>query len=116
MNYTLQNEPALTNINAFLGVLPSSIAPDKDPTNGYKRWRVQNIQNISDYSFGYTQEYKSGDFDTRQKGKRETRKTAKKFEDVESWASLDEDDSQTRKQLAEQLGVVDKLFPIDHKK
>ena len=45
--------------------------------------------------------FKSGDFDTRQG----TRKTSKKFEDVELQASLDEDDTQTRKQLAEQLGV-----------
>ena len=32
-------------------------------------------------------------------------KTTKRFEDVELQASLDEDDSQTRTQLAEQLGV-----------
>ena len=32
-------------------------------------------------------------------------KTAKKFEDVKLQALLNEDDSQTQKQLAEQLGV-----------
>ena len=31
--------------------------------------------------------------------------TAKKFEDVELQALLDEDDSQAQKQMAEQLGV-----------
>ena len=45
--------------------------------------------------------FKSGDFDTKQ----ETWKTTNKFEDVELQASLDEDDSQTQKQFAEQLGV-----------
>ena len=49
--------------------------------------------------------FKSGDFDTRQEGRRGTWKTVKKFEDVELQASLDEDDSQTQKQLVEQLGV-----------
>ena len=34
-----------------------------------------------------------------------TRKTAQKIEDVELQALLDEDDSQTQKQLAEQLSV-----------
>ena len=37
--------------------------------------------------------------------RQETRKTTNKFEDVELQATLDEDDSQTQKQLAEQLGV-----------
>ena len=49
--------------------------------------------------------FKSGDFDTRQEGRQETRKTAKKFEYVELQAWLEEDDSQTQRKFAEQLGV-----------
>ena len=45
--------------------------------------------------------FKSGDYNTRQ----EHGKLPKKFEDVELQALLNEDDSQTQKQLAEQLGV-----------
>ena len=46
--------------------------------------------------------FKSGDFDTRQQ---ERRRTAKKFEDAKLQELLNEDDSQTKKQLAEQLSV-----------
>ena len=46
--------------------------------------------------------FKSGNFEVAGK---EHEKPAKKFEDVELQALLDEDDSQTQKQLAEQLGV-----------
>ena len=53
----------------------------------------------------YFQYFKGGDFDTRREGRRVTWKTAKKFEDVELQAWLDENESQTQKQLAEQLGV-----------
>ena len=42
------------------------------------------------------QRFKSGDFDTRQVGRQGTWKTAKKFEDVELQALLDEDDSKTK--------------------
>ena len=49
--------------------------------------------------------FKRGDFDTRQKGRQETWKTAKKFEDVELQTLLDEVDSQTQKLLTEQLDV-----------
>jgi len=45
-----------------------------------------------------------------------TRKTSKKYEDVELQALLDEDDSQTQKQLAELLTLVNKLFPIAYKR
>ena len=51
---------------------------------------------------------KSGDFDTRQEGRHRTWKNDKKIEDVELQALLDEDDSQTQKQLSEQLGVSQK--------
>ena len=43
--------------------------------------------------------------DTRQEGRQGTWKTAKKFEEEELQALLDEDDSQKQKQLSEQLGV-----------
>ena len=49
--------------------------------------------------------FKSGDFEVANK---EHWKRPRKFEDVELQASLDEDDSQTQKQLAEQLGVSQK--------
>ena len=45
---------------------------------------------------------------TPTQGKQEDKKhgqSSKKFEDVELQTLLDEDDSQTQKQLAEQLGV-----------
>ena len=48
--------------------------------------------------------FKNGDFDTRQEG-RNVWKIAKKFEDDELQALLEEDDSQTQKQLAKQWGV-----------
>ena len=46
--------------------------------------------------------FKIGDFDVADK---EYGKPSKKYEDVELQALLDEDDSQTQKQLAEQLSV-----------
>ena len=46
--------------------------------------------------------FKSGDFDVADK---ENGKPSKRYEDVELRALLDEDDSQTQKQLAEQLSV-----------
>ena len=46
--------------------------------------------------------FKSGDFDVANK---EHGKPPKRYEDVELQALLDEDDSQTQKQLAEQLSV-----------
>jgi len=46
--------------------------------------------------------FKIGDFDIADK---EHGKPSKKYEDVELQALLDEDDSQTQKQLAEQLSV-----------
>ena len=46
--------------------------------------------------------FKIGDFDVADK---EHGKPPKKYEDVELQALLDEDDSQTQKQLAEQLSV-----------
>ena len=46
--------------------------------------------------------FKSGDFDVADK---EHGKPSKRYEDVELQALLDEDDSQTQKQLAEQLSV-----------
>ena len=49
--------------------------------------------------------FKSGDFDTSQDGRQGTWKTVKKFKGMKLQALLDEDDSQTQKQLAEQLGV-----------
>ena len=49
--------------------------------------------------------FKSGDFDTRREGRQGTWKIAKNFEDAGLQALLNEDDSQTRKQLAEQLAV-----------
>ena len=49
--------------------------------------------------------FKSGDLDTKLEGRQETWKTAKKFEDVELQALLDEDNSQTQKQHAKQLDV-----------
>lgn len=48
------------------------------------------------------QRFKIGDFDVADK---EHGKPPKKYEDVELQALLDEDDSQTQKQLAEQLSV-----------
>ena len=50
----------------------------------------------------------------RQEGEQGMWKTIKKFEDVELRALLDEDDSQTRKQLVEQSGVSHELFPIGY--
>ena len=49
--------------------------------------------------------FKSGDFNTKQGESQGTCKTAKKFEDVKLRASLNKDDSQTQKLLAEKLGV-----------
>ena len=49
--------------------------------------------------------FKSGDFNTRQKERQGTTKTVKKFENVELQAILNEDYSQTQKQLAKQLGI-----------
>ena len=48
--------------------------------------------------------FKSGDFDTRQEGRQGTRKTSKKIRRC-GIALLNEDDSQTQKQLAEHLCV-----------
>ena len=47
--------------------------------------------------------FKIGDFDVADK--EHGKSTPKKYEDVELQALLDEDDSQTQKQLAEQLSV-----------
>ena len=51
---------------------------------------------------------KIGDFDTRQEGRAGRWKAAKKFGDVELQGSLNEADSQTQKQLTEQLDVSQK--------
>jgi len=60
------------------------------------------------------QRFKIGDFDVADK---EHGKPPKKYEDVELQALLDEDDSQTQKQLAEQLSVsFNKLFPIAYER
>ena len=48
---------------------------------------------------------KSGDFDTRQREDKEHGKPSRIFKDVELQALLDEDSSQTQKQLPEQLDV-----------
>ena len=58
------------------------------------------------------QRFKIGDFDVADK---EHGKLPKKYEDVKLQALLDEDDSQTQKQLAEQLSVS-KLFPIAYER
>ncbi|EGI58037.1 Mariner Mos1 transposase [Acromyrmex echinatior] len=50
--------------------------------------------------------FKSGDFDVADK---EHGKSSKRYEDVELQALLDEDDSQTQKQLAEQLSVSQQI-------
>jgi len=58
--------------------------------------------------------FKIGDFDVTDK---EHGEPPKKYEDVELQALLDEDDSQTQKQLAEQLSnLVNKLFLIAYKR
>ena len=49
--------------------------------------------------------FKSGDFDTRQEGRQGTWKIVKTFEYVELQSLVDKNDSQTQKQLAEQLDV-----------
>ena len=65
-----------------------------------------NMLAPSQDAFGrWFRRFKSGDFDTRQEGRQGTWKTAKKFEEVKLQTLLDEYDSQTQKQLADQLGV-----------
>jgi len=60
------------------------------------------------------QRFKIADFDVADK---EYGKPPKKYKDVELQALLDENDSQTQKQLAEQLSnLVNKLFPIAYER
>ena len=58
-----------------------------------------------DKSGRWFRRFKSGDFDARQEGRQGMWKSVKKFEDVHFQALLDEDNSQTQKQLPDQLGV-----------
>jgi len=59
------------------------------------------------------QRFKIGDFDVADK---EHGKPPKKYEDMELQALLDEDDSQTQKQLAEQLSVSQQAVPIAYER
>jgi len=59
------------------------------------------------------QRFKIGDFDVADK---EHGKSPKKYEDVELQALLDKHDSQTQKQFAEQLSIVNKLFLIAYER
>ena len=59
--------------------------------------------------FEWFEKFKSGNFDVRNEDRG---KPPKKFEDNESKALLDEDDTQTRQELANQLDVSQKAVSI----
>ena len=65
---------------------------------------------------GWFRRFKSGDFDTKQEGRRGTRKTVKKFENVELQVLSSEDDSQTTNNSPSNWTLVNKLFPINHER
>lgn len=59
--------------------------------------------------FEWFKKFKSGDFDVRNE---ERGKPPKKFEDKDLQALLDEDDTQTQQELAEQLNVTQKAVSL----